>query len=391
MKRFISIFLLVTIALTLSACGQHKSNSQNNDSSVSISSQVSDSVSATSSDPDSYSEKLPADAFSDMDGSLFSGGIERFFYAGDGKLLVYANNLYLYDTKSGTVLAQYSFDGPRLSQMSCTPLTDGYAIIGYQQTNANTTPGFTASDTSVGGTSCYLFDSSLNLITSFSLDTLPTESAIMAAKVSPDGDHIVFSDMDNLYLYSITDNSMQTILADLLSESSGIGIINAIDFTEQGSRIVFLGDIYGSVALDGSDLICGDSQGYALGDSLISYDKSVWIPEDFTKASGQLLMLDSFCENPNIVNFMQGDTTKDGVYGSEQGKYIATATLMNSGVRVNIYDTSTMDLIVTKEFSDTDSSYFARVPRSICIMDDSRAGTVLCGYDQHTIAFNFSF
>lgn len=79
MKRFISIFLLVTIALTLSACGQHKSNSQNNDSSVSISSQVSDSVSATSSDPDSYSEKLPADAFSDMDGSLFSGGIERFF------------------------------------------------------------------------------------------------------------------------------------------------------------------------------------------------------------------------------------------------------------------------------------------------------------------------
>lgn len=383
MKKSIALLALVSIILALTACGQ--SGSQSTGYTVSTASPEH----AVSHTEPSAPEEGSSAAFYGLDVSLFSGGVERFFCAGNGRLLVYADNLYLYDTRTGMVLAQHSFDGTRLSQIACTPLTDGFAVIGWPAGETAST-GLAASDASQAGVTCYLFDSSLNLTNTFSLDSLlPSQGSVFAAQVSPDGAHIAVSTVSSLYLCSIAGGDVQTIMEDTLSE--GIGVIEALAFTKQGSRIAFLGEACGSVALDGSDLVAEPAQGYALGDSMIGYDASLWFPQDFTKASGQLLMTDGFCRDTTVVSLETGDTGRDGVYGSEQGRYLATAALLQSGVRVNIYDAATMELITTKEFSDADSSYFARAPRSLCIMDDARAGTILCGYDRHTIAFDFSF
>ncbi len=383
MKKSIATLALVSIILTLTACGQSGSQSTEHAASTDL------PESAVSPVEPSAPEEGSSAAFCGLDVSLFSGGVERFFCAGNGRLLVYADALYLYDTRTGTVFAQHSFDGIRLSQIACTPLTDGFAVIGWPAGETVST-GLAASDATQTGATCYLFDSSLNLTTAFSLDALlPSQGSVIAAQVSPDGAHIAVSTVSSLYLCSIADGSVQTIMENTLSK--GIGVIEALTFTEQGSRIAFLGEACGSVALDGSDFVYESAQGYDLGDSMIGYDASLWFPQDFTKASGQLLMTDGFCRDTTVVSLTTGDTGRDGVYGSEQGRYLAAVALLQTGIRVNIYDAVTMELITTKEFSDADSSYFARAPRSLCIMDDARAGTLLCGYDRHTIAFDFSF
>lgn len=394
MKKGIIIIAVISCLLMLAGCGHTITNEENREhsdlSSSSSSDKSNDAIIPNAQKSSSQEASASSHAFCGIDISSFSGGVEKLFYAADGKLLVYADNLYLYDTVTGSVISEYSFDGGRLSEMTCTPLPNGYAVIGYRRPDKGISSGLISSTDSGYETICYVFDPSLHLLNSFSLQhLLPTESDIITAKASPDGDHIAFSDVNNLYLYSISNNSVSTIVSD--TGNSEIGIINEIAFTQHGSRIVFLGDICGSIMLSGSDLVSVDPQGYALGDSMIAYDEIIWFPQDFTKASGKLLMLDGNFQNSNIVDFAKGDTGKDGVYGSEKGQYLASATLMAQGVRVNVYDASTMELISSQEFTNTDSSYFARIPRAICLMDDARAGVVLCGYDQHTIAFNLAF
>ena len=407
MKKVIATILLAAFLLSKTACGQAEGEAGNSSrpgaSTLPVIDDLPDAPSgggpniegpnAEGSDIDEPGSGGPAGStFAGLDAAAFDGGVERLFYAGDGKLLVYADDLQLYDTCTGTTLARYTFEGERLSRMDCTPLEDGYAVIGYQPAKTEGGSGLIAAATSAGSTNCYLFDRSLGSVDVLSLEELlPEESVIMAASVSPDGEWIAFSTLDGLYLYSIEGGDVRTVIEDPLSGGEGIGVIGAVAFTQKGTRIAFLGDRYGSVALDGSDLICGEPQGYAMGDQMIGYDTAVWIPEDFTKASGRSLMLDGACREPRIVDFAQGDTGRDGVYGSEQGRYLATAALLETGVRLALYDASTMELIATKEFWDADSSYFARAPRSVCILDDARAGTILCGYDQHTVAFDFSF
>lgn len=417
MKKLISIILSVFCLLTLVACNRVgnsedttpvTSTDHNTDAmSVASTDKTADTTSVVDTDEnvdatsvagiDENAASIPApnesssDAahigtFWEIDSAAFSGGVERIFYAGDNKLLVYADAMHLYDTITGTTIAEYTFEGGRLKDITCTPTVNGYAITGWQSGDGN---GASLGTASGSGVMCYIFNSSLTLKNTFSLDSLLTANGgVMAAKASPDGDHIAFSDLDSLYLYSISNDSVSTVI----SNDQGIGIIGAMTFTQQGSRIVFLGDdMYGSVALDGSNLIYGDSHGYALGDSMICYDDTVWIPQDFTKASGRLLRLDGTCQKPSVVNFTQGDTGKDGVFGSEQGRYLATASLMENGIRMRIYDSGTLELVAEREFTHTDGNYFAREPRGICLFDDARAGVVLCGYDQHTISFNFTF
>ena len=383
MKKSLAAIALVFIIFTLAACGQNAPQSMEH--TVPAASLGSAGLHENSSP----SEEGVSSVFRGLDVSQFSGGVERFFYAGDGRLLVYADDLYLYDTRTGMALAQHSFEGVRLSQVSCTALMDGFAVIGWPA-GKTVSAGLTASDATQAGAACYLFDASLNLTATFPLDDLlPSKGSVVAAQVSPDGAHIAVSTVSSLYLFNVADGRVQTILEDTISE--GIGIVETLAFTEQASRVAFLGEVCGSVALDGTDLVLQAAQGYALGDSLIGYDDSLWFPQDFTKASGQLLMTDGSCGKTAIVSFASGDSGADGVYGSEQGRYIATSALLESGVRVAIYDAATMEPVATKEFYDADSSYFARAPRAVCIMDDARACIVLCGYDQHTIAFDFSF
>ena len=135
---------------------------------------------------------------------------------------------------------------------------------------------------------------------------------------------------------------------------------------------------------------------YALSNELIAYEDEVWFPEDFLNATGKLLVTDPTGQIIRTVELEGEDTGKDGVFGSDTGKYLATAAISkdaddwNGGWRVRIYDAET-GKTVWEQNVGTDVSAYQGLSCSVRILDGPRECIVICGRGQNTVTAAYFF
>ena len=371
MKRTFCITLALFFTLTLSACGKADSPApavSGND--------TSDTPVVSVPTPGSQQEQSPSSCT--FDPSLFGGKLQSCAYAGNGTLLVLADKLYLYDTGTATVLADT--EAP-LRYFEAQAIDGGYVLSGMGN----------------NGAMAYIYDSSLSLKKEIAVnellpgDFVVSETGGIAA--STDGKKLAFAAMGGLYLYDLESGSLTTLL-DLAQNagtaSIGISMLNGAAFAQGNSQIVFCGSgnsipavdgedsfsIYGSIAVDGSNLKLTKPSAYAM-EEMQSSTSRLFFPQTFTQANGTLLWIDRAKGSANTLSFSTSGEGKDGVYGSEQGSYVATAVL-GSNLTVRVYDVASGALVATEVIENSDPTYFNRIPR-IYLLDGAKTAVVVLG------------
>ena len=311
-----------------------------------------------------------------FDPALFGGKLQSCAYAGNGTLLVLADKLYLYDTGTSSVLA--TAEAP-LGDFEAQAIDGGYVLSGMGD----------------NGMMAYIYDSSLSLNKEIAVnellqgDVVFSESGGVAA--STDGKKLAFAAMGGLYLYDLESGSLTTLLdmaQNAGTASISISMLNGAAFAQDNSQIVFYGSgnsipaleegfsIYGSIAVDGSGLMLTKPSDYEMEEMQSSVSR-LFFPQTFTQADGTLLWVDRATGSANTLSFSASGEGKDGVYGSEQGNYVATAVL-GSNLTVRVYDVASGALVATEVIENSDPTYFNRIPR-IYLLDGAKTAVVVLG------------
>ena len=150
--------------------------------------------------------------------------------------------------------------------------------------------------------------------------------------------------------------------------------------------------IYGTVSIDNANLSITRKADYEVGEVQRGGNLLV-MPQSFNKNNGTLLMFDTVSNTEKMMTFSSSGEGKDGVFCSEQGKYVATSILGDTSVTINIYDTASGNVIHTETVEDSNSTYFLRVPQ-ILILDDSNTCIVVLGRgisEVNTLITTFGF
>ena len=311
-----------------------------------------------------------------FDPALFGGKLQSCAYAGNGTLLVLADKLYLYDTGTSSVLA--TAEAP-LGDFEAQAIDGGYVLSGMGD----------------NGMMAYIYDSSLSLNKEIAVDELLQGDFVVSetggVAASTDGKKLAFAAMGGLYLYDLESGSLTTLLdmaQNAGTASISISMLNGAAFAQDNSQIVFYGSgnsipaleegfsIYGSIAVDGSGLMLTKPSDYEMEEMQSSVSR-LFFPQTFTQANGTLLWIDRATGSANTLSFSASGEGKDGVYGSEQGNYVATAVL-GSNLTVRVYDVASGALVATEVIENSDPTYFNRIPR-IYLLDGAKTAVVVLG------------
>lgn len=336
----------------------------------------------------------------------FRGKVKQASYGGGSNILVQTDQLCLYDTGSGSVISAVAYPLDHHSRIQA--FEGGFAAIGRQASGGGT--GDMTADNG-GGFLCILYDRELKETERIDLENIISSGDFIlgesAIAISPDGTKLAVAGVNALYVYdtgSMTTSTLLDFSRQVQSNGFNIVMLSELAFVSGSSRLAFLASsipdgreksiyTYGTIALDGSDLCNLSREGYAVGESLLSREDMLVIPEDFTKAKGQLLIHTVSTGNETVYPLTVSGEGKDGVYLSDQGEYFATAKLEESSVTVRIYECISGKLLREETVSDANSLYFARIP-SILLLDQSRTCIVLLGGRQEgmdTRAAGFGF
>lgn len=387
MKKTFCIAMALLLILVLSACSEASSPSGTpgaSSNAPAISLPASDSL-LEQNDPQ-------AGASCTFDPTLFGGKLQSCAYAGNGTLFVLADKLYLYDTAAASVLA--ATEAP-LREFDVQTIDGGFVLSGMGD----------------DGMMAYIYDNSLSQNKEIAVNKLlPGDFVVSETGVtaSADGKKLAIAAMRGLYLYDLESGSLTTLL-DLTqnagTSSIGIAMVHGLAFTQDNSQLVFYGSglsipavngedsfsIYGSIALDGSNLKLTKPSAYDIEEMQRSVSR-LFFPQTFTQANGTLLWLDRRTGGTNTLSFTNSGEGKNGVYSSEQGNYVATAVLDGS-LTVRVYNVDSGELIATEVIENTNSTYFNRIPR-IYLLDEAKTAVVLLGgsiSELDTLVSTFTF
>ena len=371
MKKIFCITLALIFTLALSACGKTDSPAP----AVSGRDPSGTPVASVPA-PDEQPGQSPSSCT--FDPARFGGKLQSCAYAGNGTLFVLADKLYLYDTGTSSVLA--TAEAP-LRDFEAQAIDGGYVLSGMDDS----------------GMMVYIYDSSLSLNKEIAVnellqgDFVVSETGGVAA--STDGKKLAFAAMGGLYLYDLESGNLTTLLdvtQNAGTASIGISMLNGAAFAQDNSQIIFFGSgnsipaadgeegfsIHGSIAVDGSGLKITKPSGYEMEEMQSSVSR-LFFPQTFTRANGTLLWVDRVTGSANTLSFSAGGEGKDGVYGSEQGNYVATAVL-GSDLTVRVYDVASGELVATEVIENSDPTYFNRIPR-IYLLDGAKTAVVVLG------------
>ncbi len=386
MKKTFCITLALLFTLALSAC-------DNTDSLAPAFSESNPSNTPVVSVPDSGSQQGQSPSSCTFDPALFGGKLQSCAYAGNGRLFVLADKLYLYDTGTASVLA--TAEAP-LRDFEAQAIDGGYVLSGMGD----------------GGIMAYIYDSSLSLKKEIAVNELLAGDFVISetggVAASTDGKKLAFAAMGGLYLYDLESGSLTTLLnvaQNAGTASIGISMLNGAAFAQDNSQIVFHGSgnsipavngedsfsIYGSIAMDGSGLKLTKPSAYEM-EEIQSSASRLFFPQTFTQADGTLFWIDRATGSTNTLSFSTNGEGKDGVYSSEQGNYVATAVLDGS-LTVRVYDVASGELIATEVIENSDPTYFNRIPR-IYLLDGAKTAVVVLGgsiIEVDTLVSTFTF
>ena len=375
MKKTFCMTLALLFTLALAACGKTDSPAP------AVSGNAPSDTSVVAVPPSGGQQNQPisqAGTSCTFDPALFGGKLQSCAYAGNGTLFVLADKLYLYDTGTSTVLA--TAEAP-LSDFEVQAIDGGYVLSGMGDS----------------GMMAYIYDSSLSLNKEIAVDELLQGDFVVSetggVAASTDGKKLAFAALGGLYLYDLESGSLTTLLdmaQDAGTASIRISMLNGAAFAQDNSQIVFFGSgssipaadgeedfsIYGSIAVDGGGLKLTKPSGYEMEEIQSSVNR-LFFPQAFTQADGTLLWVDRATGSANTLSFSASGEGKDGVYGSEQGNYVATAVLDGS-LTVRVYDVASGALVATEVIENSDPTYFYRIPR-IYLLDGAKTAVVVLG------------
>lgn len=385
--KLMCIVLILVFVLNLSACGNGKEhmNSSENESSMKM----------TQSEKDEASENIGNESSDNhtkvgtVNDSVFSGKVSDCYYADGNRIVVAADKLYLYDTQSGENIASADIS---LKELNVQLYSGGYFIVGEENSGGSMDSFATSEDSN--GLKGYLLNKNFGIENMISFHELLSDDFILGTAdvaISPDGKQIAFGGLQGLYLYDISSQKVSTILnysENGRANNTQISTIDCLAFTDN-KTLVYVGvatnsanggnsvSVYGTVSTDSANLSITRKADYEVGEVQKGGDLLI-MPQSFNKNNGTLLMLDTTSNTEKTIAFASSSEGKDGVFCSEQGKYVATSTLGEASVTINIYDTASGKVIHTEIIKDDNSTYFLRVPQ-ILILDESGTCIVALG------------
>ena len=385
-KKFMCIMLILAFALNLSACGNSQENVNSSENGISID--------VPQSEKDNTSEKTGSESSDNnmkvgtVNDSAFSGKVGGCYYAGGNRIIVAADKLYLYDTqKSETIASADIF----LNELCVQPYSDGYFIVGEENSSGST--GSFATAQGSDGVKGYLLNKDFVVKNTISFGGLLSDDFVLqmaSVTISQDGKQIAFGGLQGLYLYDISSQKVRTILSyseNGRANNMQIVTMDSLAFTGD-KTLTYVGmgissnggdgvSVYGTVSTDNASLSITQKADYEV-EEVQKGGNLLIMPQSFSKNNGTLLMLDTASNTEKKITFSSSSEGNDGVFCSEQGKYVATSILGETSVTINIYDTASGKVIHTETVKDSNGTYFLRVPQ-ILILDESGTCIVVLG------------
>ncbi len=400
--KWMCMILMLALALHLSACGNRQENGNSSENGAinmepqSVEDDSSENTGNESSEmnvidlQDNGTDKNIM-AVSTVKDSAFSGKVSGCYYAGGSRIIVAADQLYLYDMGKGETIASADIS---MEDLCVQTFTDGYFVVGQGKAEGGSNGSFAASES--GGINGYILNKDFAVQDTISFSGLLSDDFIVqitGIAVSQDGKQVAFGGLQGLYLYDTSSKKVRTILDyDEDGRANNIGIVSMDSLTFTGNNtLVYVGtatdisnggdgfSVYGTVSTDSANITITKKADYQVDTEEIQKGGNLLaMPQSFNKNNGTLLMLDTASMTEKMITFSSRSEGKDGVYCSGQGKYVATAILEESSVTINIYDTASGKSIHTETVQDSNSAYFMRVPQ-ILILDESGTCIVVLG------------
>ena len=400
--KWMCMILMLALALNLSACGNRQENGNSSEYGAinmdpqSEENDLSENTGNESSNinvinlQDNGTDKNMM-AVSTVKDSAFSGKVSGCYYAGGSRIIVAADQLYLYDTGKGETIASADIS---MEDLCVQTFTDGYFVVGQGKAEGGSNGSFAASES--GGINGYILNKDFAVQDTISFSGLLSDDFIVqitGVAISQDGKQVAFGGLQGLYLYDVSSRKVRTILNYSEEGTAGnmqIVTMDSLTFTGNNT-LVYVGmatdtsiggdgvSVYGTVSTDSANLTITKKGDYKVDTEEVQKGGNLLImPQSFDKNNGTLLMLDTISNTENTMSFSSRSEGKDGVYCSGQGKYVATAILEESSVTINIYDTASGKSIHTETVQDSNSTYFLRIPQ-ILILDESGTCIVVLG------------
>ena len=401
--KWMCMILMLALALNLSACGNRQENgnsSENGTVNIELQSEEGDSSENTGNESSEMNVINLQDngtdknimAVSTVKDSAFSGKVSGCYYADGSRIIVAADQLYLYDMGKGETIASADIS---MEDLCVQTFTDGYFVVGQGKAGGGDSNGsFAASES--GGINGYILNKDFAVQDTISFSGLLSDDFIVqitGIAISQDGKQVAFGGLSGLYLYDVSSRKVRTILNYSEEGTAGnmqIVTMDSLTFTGNNT-LVYVGmatdtsiggdgvSVYGTVSTDSANLTITKKGDYKVDTEEVQKGGNLLImPQSFDKNNGTLLMLDTISNTEKTMSFSSRSEGKDGVYCSGQGKYVATAILEESSVTINIYDTASGKSIHTETVQDSNSTYFLRVPQ-ILILDESGTCIVVLG------------
>lgn len=397
------MILMLALALPLSACGDRQENgnsSENGAINMEPQSVEDDSSENTGNESSGMNVIDQQDNGTDKNmmavggvkDSAFSGKVRGCYYADGSRIIVAADQLYLYDTGKSETIASADIS---MGDLCVQTFTDGYFVVGQGKAGGGDSNGsFAASDSD--GINGYILNKDFAIQDTISFSGLLSDDfipQITGIAISQDGKQVAFGGLQGLYLYDVSSRKVRTILNYSEEGTAGnmqIAAMDSLTFTGDNT-LVYVGmaadtsiggdgvSVYGTVSTDSAKLTITKKGDYKVDTEEVQKGGNLLImPQSFDENNGTLLMLDTISNTENTMSFSSRSEGKDGVYCSGQGKYVAAAILEESSVTINIYDTASGKRIHTETVQDSNSTYFLRVPQ-ILILDESGTCIVVLG------------
>ena len=401
--KWMCMILMLALALNLSACGNRQENgnsSENGTINMELQSVEDDSSENTGNESSEMNVIDQQDNGTDKNmmavggvkDSAFSGKVRGCYYADGSRIIVAADQLYLYDTGKSETIASADIS---MGDLCVQTFTDGYFVVGQGKAGGGDSNGsFAASDSD--GINGYILNKDFAIQDTISFSGLLSDDFIVqitGIAVSQDGKQVAFGGLQGLYLYDVSSRKVRTILNYSEEGTAGnmqIVTMDSLTFTGNNT-LVYVGmatdtsiggdgvSVYGTVSTDSANFTITKKGDYKVDTEEVQKGGNLLImPQSFDKNNGTLLMLDTISNTEKTMSFSSRSEGKDGVYCSGQGKYVATAILEESSVTINIYDTASGKSIHTETVQDSNSTYFLRVPQ-ILILDESGTCIVVLG------------
>ena len=339
-------------------------------------------------------------AVEQADWSGIQGKIKGIYPAGGSKVLVFADQMSLYDLVTGKTVA--ATNSPALSYIRVLALDNGYAIVG-QTSSDSSSGGFEQSDSGPEFRAA-IYDETLVLKSEIDISGLVADGEFLidaeAIAISPDGNNIAFATMQGVTLYDRV-NQKSTKLIDLTGDDEkaylGISVIEQMGFTNNGKSVAFKAqsfdvpavvdkpsfDTVGTVNIDGRGLTNKKPDGYS-PKMLTSYPSRLLVAEDFKTASGRMMVIDSKSGEQKIQTL--SDKKEGGnIYGSDTGRYFASSISSKTGWTVRVYETDTGKLVKEESISNDEQELYGINDPMICVLDDTKTCMVLLGHKQEAV------